>query len=276
MSLPCPLCNSQNTLLAFEKRDICYFSCTQCQFVFSATAANANLENKIADFEPSYLQYFDEKKSDKKNHAKMLAWINKQSTVKNKTWLDIGCGSGKLVNYLNQNGISAVGIEPSISLYNHFLAGNSSFFCGTVNEFIKIHPEKKFDVITAFDVLEHINDPVHFMKNLSVLMHSASYLFMSMPDAGSLHRKLAGKRWHYFNKYHFSYFSKSTLKLAAGKAGLTLLSTSHLSRCFQTGYIWNYFKNFVLQRKSAYSSANKGLLVSLNLFDNLYCVLKKQ
>jgi len=65
------------------------------------------------------------------------------------------------------------------------------------------------------------------------------------------------------------------LQLAAKQAGLTLLNTSHQSRYFQTSYVWDYFKNFVLQKKSAYSPAQKSWLISLNLFDNMYCVLQK-
>jgi 2-polyprenyl-3-methyl-5-hydroxy-6-metoxy-1,4-benzoquinol methylase len=258
------------------KSHIPYYSCRECLFVFSSTDSNANLENKIADFETSYLQYFDEKNSDQKNHSKMLAWINKTSGVGNRTLLDIGCGSGKFVNFLNSTGeISAMGIEPSLSLFEHFLSGNNSFIHGTIRDFVKKNPGKMFDVISAFDVLEHTKDPIGFLKEISSLMHTSSYLFLSLPDAGSLHRKLAGKRWHYFNKYHFSYFSKNTLRFAAGQAGLMLISSSHQSRFFQTRYVWDYFKNFVLGKKSSYSSSKNGIIIPLNLFDNMYCVLKK-
>src|SRR6187549_1258615 len=99
MAPSCPLCSSPNTSLLFIKKDIPYYSCKDCRFVFSSTTSNANLENKLDDFETSYLQYFDEKKADKKNHAKMLAWVNQSDPAKNKTVLDIGCGSGKWVNY---------------------------------------------------------------------------------------------------------------------------------------------------------------------------------
>lgn len=206
----------------------------------------------------------------------MLAWINKITGGKNQTLLDIGCGSGKFVKFLNGTGqLSAIGIEPSPALYNHFLSENNSFVQGTINEFINKHPGKKFDVITAFDVLEHTKDPAQFLQDIGSLMQPSSCLFMSLPDVNSLHRKIAGKRWHYFNKYHFSYFSKTSLRFAAGKAGLLLVNSSHKSRFFQTSYVFDYFKNFVLGKRSTNPSHKKGFIISLNLYDNMYCVLKK-
>jgi hypothetical protein len=125
-------------------------------------------------------------------------------------------------------------------------------------------------------VLEHTKDPLGFLHNASLLMHNSSFLFMSMPDCNSIYRKLFGKRWHYFNKYHFSYFSEKTLKEAARKSGLVLINHSYRSRYFQLKFVWNYFKNFVLRKKTTYRSANKGFIIPINLFDNMYCVLKKQ
>ncbi|MDZ4794697.1 MAG: class I SAM-dependent methyltransferase [Bacteroidota bacterium] len=194
MVISCPLCNNQNTSLLFIKKDIPYYSCTSCGFIFSSTTSNANLDNKITDFETSYLQYFDEKKSDKKNHAKMLDWVNQLHPGNHKTLLDIGCGSGKWVNYLTGQGLTATGIEPSFSLYDHFLNGNPAFFYGTIDEFATANTGNAFDVITTFDVLEHIKDPVSFMKTITRLMHPGSHLLMSMPDVRSCHRKITGKR----------------------------------------------------------------------------------
>ncbi|HQV61554.1 MAG TPA: class I SAM-dependent methyltransferase [Chitinophagaceae bacterium] len=275
IDLTCPLCLSKNIKKLFIKEGISYYSCLECRFVFSLTKNNANLENNISDFETSYLQYFDEKSADEKNHLKMLRWINKTICDNPKSILDIGSGSGKFVNYLNNLGLMAYGIEPSISLYNHFLSGSTAFFCGSTEDFIEYNPGKQFDVITAFDVLEHTKHPVDFLQSVSKLMHPSSYLFMSMPDVNSIHRKITQSHWHYFNKYHFSYFSKKTLKATASKAGLSMLFRSHKSRYFQVQYIQNYFMNFVLLKKSTYSAKKGGLIIPMNLFDNMYCVFKK-
>ena len=275
MAINCPLCYSAKVNEIFNKRGLLFFKCSDCNFVFLCNTDNPNFLNTLADFEPAYYNYFKSNRADRKNHHSLLNWIQKYKTSKDIQLLDIGCGSGKWVNYLNQHGFTAWGIEPSVALYNHFLIPDNSFECTTVSNYILNTPGKIFDIITAFDVLEHTKDPVEFLTGITTLMHSETLLFISTPDMGSFHRKTFGKYWHYFNKYHYSYFSKKTLQLAASKAGLILLNTSHKSRYFQTSYVWEYFKNFVLQKKSAYSPPKNELLVSLNFFDNIYCVLKK-
>jgi 2-polyprenyl-3-methyl-5-hydroxy-6-metoxy-1,4-benzoquinol methylase len=275
MSHSCPLCSGTAIKKLFIKETIVYYSCNNCGFEFSIANNNANLDNAITDFETCYLQYFDEKASDKKNHESLLKWVKKSFQKDPATILDIGCGSGKWVNFLNEKGCEATGIEPSDALFSAYLSSKACFYKGTPVDYYKENPKKQFDVITAFDVLEHVTDPISFLHHASLMMHQPSLLFMSMPDSGSMYRKSFGKRWHYFNKYHFSYFSEKTLQKAAEQVGLVVVSHTYRSRYFQVKYVWDYFKNFVLRKKTPYRSADKGLIIPINLFDNMYCVLRK-
>jgi 2-polyprenyl-3-methyl-5-hydroxy-6-metoxy-1,4-benzoquinol methylase len=276
MQLNCPLCNSSETKNLFKKRELLFLNCRQCHFVFQYNADNPNFPENISDIETAYLNYFEPSRADKKSHSLLLQWIQKNKPGAGYQLLDAGCGSGKFVNYMNTQGYKSFGIEPSVPVYDHFLKNNSAFECISVINYINKDPGKVFDIITAFDVLEHVKDPVGFLTGIASLLHKDSLLFISTPDAGSFHRRLAGRHWHYFNKYHFSFFSKNTIRLAAKKAGLELLNVSHRSRYFQLKYIWQYFKNFILARKTNYSSSGSGMIVPLNLFDNMYCVLMKQ
>ncbi len=275
MQTNCPLCGNTTVKLLFYKEEIPYYTCSRCRFEFSVTDTNANLENAISDFETPYLQYFDNKAADGKNHAAMLKWILKKYGQAPANILDIGCGSGKWVQYLAEQGYDACGIEPSGALYDKFLAGNPAFVMGTVDSYIADNPGKKFAIITAFDVLEHIKEPLSFLQHAASLLHPSSLFFLSMPDNGSFYRRLAGKRWHYFNRYHYSYFNKKTLTAAAGKAGLKPVEFSHRRRYFQTSYIVNYAKSFVFGKKIKQQLVSKGIIMPVNLFDNLYCVLRK-
>ena len=275
MQMYCPLCNSTEIKNKFIKRGLPFFECRRCRFIFQLNNDNPNFQKNLTDFETAYLNYFEPSRADKKNHYSLLQWIQKCKPGTGFHLLDTGCGSGKFVNYLNKHGYWAFGIEPSVPIYNHFLANNNAFECTTVINYISCVSGKVFDIITAFDVLEHIKDPVEFLTGIASLMHKESLLFISTPDVRSFHRKFAGKHWHYFNKYHFSLFSKETLRLAAKKAGLELFYVSHHSRYFQLKYIRQYFYNFILGKKSNYSSSESGMTVPLNLFDIMYCVLKK-
>jgi 2-polyprenyl-3-methyl-5-hydroxy-6-metoxy-1,4-benzoquinol methylase len=276
MQINCPLCTSTEVKYTFKKRGLPFFKCAQCRFVFQHNNDNPNFQNNLSDFETAYLNYFEPSGADKKNHNSLLQWIQKNKPGAGCQLLDIGSGSGKFVNFMNTKGYKSFGIEPSVPVYNHFLTTNSVSECTTVINYINKAPGNSFDIITAFDVLEHIKDPVEFLTGIVSLLHRDSLLFISTPDVGSFHRKISGKYWHYFNKYHFSFFSKETLRLAAKKAGLELVNVSHRSRYFQLKYIRQYFYNFILAKKTSYSSSGNGMIVPLNLFDIMYCVLRKQ
>ena len=270
----CNLCHSLNTNRLFEKSDAVYYTCIDCGFTFSCNKTNPNFENSIDDFEPSYLAYFGEQPSDKRNHESLLNWINTFIQPENAALLDIGCGSGKWVSFLHQWNIPATGIEPSAVLFTAFLTGKQGFLCTSSTELLKNFPGKQYDIITVFDVLEHSRDPLLFIQEISALLKPGGFVFISTPDVSSLHRKLTGKWWHYFNHYHASFFSKQTLSAAAEKAGLELTHTSYRSRYFSLDYIWTYFKNFLLKKKSPLSGPKKWLF-PVNLFDNMYAVLRK-
>lgn len=217
MSLICPLCSGNKTKRRFSKQDSTIFKCKICSFIFSTQIGNPNFNKTLSEFEESYQQYFDEKETDEKNFQILLKWINHYTDFISPSLLDIGCGSGKFVNFLNKNGISASGIEPSKSIYSRYLSKNANFDCSQVNEYLIYNPTKNFDIITVIDVLEHIEEPLLFLNSIANLMHKDSVLFISTPDVNSLHQKLTGKYWHYFNSYHFSLFSEKTLRLAAKK-----------------------------------------------------------
>jgi uncharacterized metal-binding protein (TIGR02443 family) len=53
----CPVCKSASTLRLFEKRGIPYRRCRSCDFRFATPAVNANLSNRLDQYEQAYLQY---------------------------------------------------------------------------------------------------------------------------------------------------------------------------------------------------------------------------
>ncbi len=59
--------------------------------------------------------------------------------------------------------------------------------------------------------------------------------------------------------------------MLAKRAGLALVST----RYFSIGYLKEYFNNFILGKKSSATRTKAGLVIPFNLYDNMYCVLRK-
>jgi SAM-dependent methyltransferase len=275
MSNHCPLCASLATKPSCSTKENNYYRCTDCGLFFLRTTGNSNFDNSLQDFEVAYLNYLSPGASDRRNHQRLLDWIQKYKQPGQNDFLDIGCGSGKFVRFLISKHFKATGIEPSRVLYDQFLASEPYFFQTTSNRFLIVNPANKYDVLTVFDVLEHVQEPMPFLKELAALMNPGGWIFISTPDTGSLHRKLAGKYWHYFNKYHFSLFNEVNLGILASKAGLELVSTNYFSRYFSAGYLSEYFNNFILRKQARSTSTKDGFVIPVNLYDNMYCVLRK-
>ncbi len=270
----CALCGSSACISLFTKDHAPFFECTACSFRFAIPDRNANLENKIEEFETSYLQYFREAPRDKINFDNLIAWMSKYCSPGGGTLLDVGCGSGKFVRYLRREGINAYGIEPSDALYRHFLSKEDCFYPGTLESLSG--GTKKFRVITAFDVIEHVNEPLRTISLIADLVEPGGWAFMSTPDAGCLHARAMGRRWHYYHRYHLSYWSRKTLETAAARHGLKCRYFGRRSRYQTLGYVMSYFWEHILERKapSAFSRAER-LYFPVNLFDVMYLAFEK-
>ncbi|HEV7781089.1 MAG TPA: class I SAM-dependent methyltransferase [Chitinophagaceae bacterium] len=275
MSYSCKVCHSENVKKRFAKKDLTYYTCGNCGQVFLINTTNPNYDNLLSDFEPAYLSYFNESPADTLNHHQLLNWIKKYVPGKEKSLLDIGSGSGSFVRFLRREGLNAQGVEPSAALFDHFLKQDAFFTQATPEKFAETSKEHLFDIITAIDVIEHAEYPASFLKSLHSLLKVGGYLFISTPDISSLHQRLTGKRWHYYNRYHFSLFSKKTLLALAGRTGFVCREAKYQGRYFTVSYLSKYFRNFLLGKKKANTSASNKC-IRLNLFDTRYFVFEKK
>jgi 2-polyprenyl-3-methyl-5-hydroxy-6-metoxy-1,4-benzoquinol methylase len=271
----CALCGAASCVPIFQKEGVPFFACTSCSFRFAIPQRNANLENTIGEFETSYLQYFREAPRDKINFDKLTGWMSRFHGLEGMSLLDVGCGSGKFVRYLRRRGIEAYGIEPSQALYDHFLAKEEFFLHGPLDVFSG-GAKRQFGIVTAFDVVEHVNEPLKTLSLIADLVQPGGYAFVSTPDAGCLHARAMGKRWHYYHRYHLSYWSRSTLESAAARFGLRSRYFGRRSRYQTLGYVLAYFWENILgtQAPAAFERADR-LCFPVNLFDVMYLCFEK-
>jgi 2-polyprenyl-3-methyl-5-hydroxy-6-metoxy-1,4-benzoquinol methylase len=275
ISPPCPLCRSSRVEPSFKRDDIPYFTCAICSFRFSRPAHNANFENTLDEYEDAYLQYLRPDPVDTANFTALYAWMELFRPLAGATILDVGCGSGKLVRFLRSRGLNACGLEASRVLYDHFLAREAGFYQNLVEDF-GVDPPRCFDVVMAFDVLEHVAEPVSFIRQLARLLPTAGHLFVSTPDVRSVAARLFGRHWHYYDRYHLSYFSRRTLEQAAANEGFQLLGFSHLGRKKSAGYLVRYLFDFIIGRRApSLVTALDSVCVPMNLFDNMYLAFKR-
>ncbi len=145
--------------------------------------------------------------------------------------LDFGCGAGDFLSAARELGADCFGIEPGSEAVAAARSGGIDVFHGTLDDYLALGEGRRFDLITANHVLEHVEDPVATLRELGGLLTPAGRLWVSVPNAESWGSRLLGPRWHSADlPRHVHHFSTSSLTRCFEQAGLGLaqLSTASL------------------------------------------------
>jgi SAM-dependent methyltransferase len=149
--------------------------------------------------------------------------------------LDVGAGSGFLVEQALQMGYRAEGIEPA-----HWLQKMAAQRGLPVHRGTFPHPEVsgRFDVITLIDVIEHVSDPVGLLQHIAKRLSPKGTAIIVTPDVASLAARLFGWRWWHFRVAHIGYFNRQNLLQALDHAGLEARIISRPAWYFTADYLW--------------------------------------
>jgi SAM-dependent methyltransferase len=98
-----------------------------------------------------------------------------------------------------------------------------------------------YDLITMWDVAEHLPDPADAIELLSARLAPGGVLALSTGDVRSLAARLCGRRWHLYNlPEHLWFFTEESLRLLLARAGLTV-------ECVRREVCW-YTARYLLDR----------------------------
>jgi len=192
------------------------YECKSCDFKFCPTAGNV-----VSFYQALVDEDYERTRAARALQAKKLLQCAEHFLPANNSGklnlLDIGAGSGILVEQAISLGYEAVGVEPSqwlaVKAQEHQLpVVCSSFPCADISG--------KFDVITLVDVLEHVTNPVELLSDFAGYLKPEGVGIIVTPDINSLMAKIIGKSWWHFRIAHVGYFSRKTLIIALKKAGL--------------------------------------------------------
>ncbi len=130
-----------------------------------------------------------------------------------KRILDIGCGRGWTLYYLKNffkyprtNGTQIA--FPAWKFATEYLS--LEVYC---KDLLDINLGKdKFDVITLWHVLEHVDKPIHYFEEIHKLLSKGGKLLIEVPNMNSWTRKFTGYYWLGLDpEYHLTYYSPESL-----------------------------------------------------------------
>lgn len=207
--------------------------CNNCSLIYINPRLN---DKEIID---SYIKVVDNKYLRESECRKMtferVLKLIKSYKDKGKI-LDIGCNIGTFLEAARSDGWETFGVELSqwaASYAKKILRLN--VLEGTIEESAKF--ATKFDVITLWDTIEHMTDPLYELKSARKLLKNDGFLLLSTMNIDSHFARMLGKWWPWLMDMHLYYFTPKTIKLLLEKAGLQLKEISSYSHVISLDYL---------------------------------------
>jgi len=144
--------------------------------------------------------------------------------IENREVLDFGCGNGGFMLRAKEIVSSIEGIEVERRLEEHF----QKYGLRVYKHIDEI--DKKYDIITAFHVIEHMKNPIELIKKLVERLKNNGMIIIEVPNADDALLTLYKCKAFTYWSCHLFLFNNNTIKLLVEKAGLKLLYVKQIQR----------------------------------------------
>jgi len=158
--------------------------------------------------------------------------------------LEIGCGSGDFLIEAQSRGFEVEGLEYSehAATAANTRLGRQAVRVGSPEE--ECLPANQYDVISAFDVIEHLRDPKKSLSRLSAALKPRGLLVIATPSLDSWSRRLLGRLWMEYKTEHLTYFSRSSLKRLLQATGFGAVEFFPNYKVLSFDYVSSHFERF--------------------------------
>jgi 2-polyprenyl-3-methyl-5-hydroxy-6-metoxy-1,4-benzoquinol methylase len=195
-------------------------ACTQCG---AGTTMPRPTQGQLARaYEGAYgYSTHDLIEAEKRRRA---AWLLAWSGIRTGRILDVGCMFGYLLDEGARLGLETHGIELSAEPAAVAAARGHDVFVGSIEAFAAARPDQRFDAIFAQHVIEHVPDPVGFLRTARGLLTPGGKLVACVPNFDARLRRLAPRSWGWYQvPFHLIHFSSRALRTVVRDAGLELV-----------------------------------------------------
>ncbi len=283
--MSCPVCHYKEQKEVLKKQDFSLLKCRNCHLVF----LDDSHEKDVKQYN-YYRDRINLEKAELYNsitESRYLELLEKiECYRKRNEILDVGCGEGHFMSVAKTNNWKVTGIEKAVYAIEICKKFNLNRVYSDLLHLKKDH----YDVVTMFEVLEHLKQPNEYLIKINEILRPGGVLIISTPNFNCLTRKLLKNRWSLINKEHLIYFTPYTIKSLLGKCNFKILEFKvkninfpELSKVVFSESKQSYCRNQDIRKKIESNhvlsilkySANKFLNFTM-LGETIECIRQKQ
>jgi 2-polyprenyl-3-methyl-5-hydroxy-6-metoxy-1,4-benzoquinol methylase len=208
-----------------SKKDI--VKCKNCSLQY-CYPRNSN-ESMLDVYENNYWQEFQTEVGELqiKDRISDFEYISKEriSYIKKfksgGKFLDVGCSCGFLVNEANKEGFDAYGIDLNIK---DIEMGKETYGVNLAKSFLGDYESYDFDVITTFNVIEHVSNPIKLLLEMNERLNDGGILVIGTHDVDCKNHLMEKENWkHIIPNEHLYFFNQNTLNKICFKTGFEVI-----------------------------------------------------
>ena len=149
--------------------------------------------------------------------------LQKITTLKSGTLLEIGCSTGEFLMVATSI-FQTSGIEADFN--SCAVATSRQLDCFNGSLFEAKFPFEKFDCITLYHVIEHVQSPVKLLEEIHRISKPNSWLVIETPNIANVWYKILGSRWRQFIPDHLFFFTPQTITKSLIDNGFEIVKLS--------------------------------------------------
>jgi len=206
--------------------------CCDCNFVFlDPVPEGLDLFYESDEYRSRFDYTFDPEAIHNKYAHEQTARLYRIRVehIRGRSLLDLGASAGVFLDVVRGYASRTVAVEP-FTMYHEYLCSQGHDVFSYPQD--AIESSVKVDIVTCFDVIEHIENPRDFISSAFKLLKPGGVFFLSMPNLDDLLLTIAPNKFKpfFFQVAHLNYFSSGVIPLLFEGSGFKINSVDYIHK----------------------------------------------
>lgn len=270
----CQVCGAERHSVAFEEPPYRVLRCGECGLVWVTPRWSDDVIHSIYDEDywksespktKGYANYAEEAALYLKTFRRRYRFVRRWLPDRPARVLDVGCAAGFFLRVMHEAGHDVRGVEVSAAIAREAVEhlGEGRVFVGTLDAVPDAAPFARgsFDLVTMWDVLEHVPDPQSLLRQARTMLAPGGHLILETQNVDSRFATLLGSRWHHYkHEEHLYHFNPGTVRRLLQQSGFEVVE---LTSAFGGKYV---SFGFVAERAGRINRIASVVMKPLTLF----------